>query len=144
MKIQEGETFMSEKNTAVSGENRFLLLQRLVAGLVLGTAFGLAMQWARLPLPVSIAVTFNGLFREFLDYSVPLLVLGYVTSGIAGLGHGAGKALGATLLLSAVCSPLPDSSPSESVTRRCRIFCRAARKSSTSAPKAARPFRRSS
>ena len=102
MKIQEGETFMSEKNTAVSGENRFLLLQRLVAGLVLGTAFGLAMQWARLPLPVSIAVTFNGLFREFLDYSVPLLVLGYVTSGIAGLGHGAGKALGATLLLSAV------------------------------------------
>ena len=93
---------MSEKITAVSGENRFLLLQRLVAGLVLGTAFGLAMQWARLPLPVSIAVTFNGLFREFLDYSVPLLVLGYVTSGIAGLGHGAGKALGATLLLSAV------------------------------------------
>ena len=93
---------MSEKITAVSGKSRFLLLQRLVAGLVLGTAFGLAMQWARLPLPVSIAVTFNGLFREFLDYSVPLLVLGYVTSGIAGLGKGAGKALGATVALSAV------------------------------------------
>ena len=29
---------MSEKITAVSGENRFLPLQRLVAGLVLGTA----------------------------------------------------------------------------------------------------------
>ncbi len=49
-----------------------------------------------------VTATFNEHFLEFLDFSVPLLVLGYVTSGIAGLGKGAGKALGMTVVLSGV------------------------------------------
>ena len=91
---------MSEERTA-SSKNRFALLIRLAVAIALGIAFGLAARALSWELPVRIAATFNGLFKEFLDYSVPLLVLGYVTSGIAGLGTGAGKALGATMLLSA-------------------------------------------
>ncbi|MBP5211786.1 MAG: cation:dicarboxylase symporter family transporter [Pyramidobacter sp.] len=90
---------MSERQDAPF-RTRFALLIRLVIAILLGIAFGLTMKALNLPLPVRITATFNALFKEFLDYSVPLLVLGYVTSGIAGLGKGAGKALSATMLLS--------------------------------------------
>ncbi|MBP5211378.1 MAG: cation:dicarboxylase symporter family transporter [Pyramidobacter sp.] len=92
---------MREENAA-SKKRRFALLIRLVTAILLGIAFGLTMRAAGLSLPVRVSATFNALFKEFLDYSVPLLVLGYVTSGIAGLGKGTGRALGATILLSFV------------------------------------------
>ena len=83
-------------------KSRFALLIRLAAAIALGSVFGLAMRAAGFLLPVRVTATFNALFKEFLDYSVPLLVLGYVTSGIAGLGKGAGRALASTVLLSAL------------------------------------------
>ena len=83
-------------------KSRFALLIRLAAAIALGSVFGLAMRAAGFSLPVRVTATFNALFKEFLDYSVPLLVLGYVTSGIAGLGKGAGRALASTVLLSAL------------------------------------------
>ena len=111
---------------AAPAQNRFTLLLRLGAGIVLGTVFGLAMKAGGWPLPVCVTATFNEHFLEFLDFSVPLLVLGYVTSGIAGLGKGAGKALARRW-------PFPPSSSLPRASARsgapgwlCRTCCRQA------------------
>ena len=42
---------------------------------------------------------FNSLFGSFLDFVVPLIILGLVAPGIAELGRGAGKMLAVTLLI---------------------------------------------
>lgn len=46
-----------------------------------------------------IFVTFNSLFGNFLNFIIPLLILGLVAPGIAELGRGAGRMLGVTTLL---------------------------------------------
>ena len=46
-----------------------------------------------------VFVTFNSLFGNFLNFIIPLLILGLVAPGIAELGKGAGKMLGVTTLL---------------------------------------------
>ena len=46
-----------------------------------------------------VFVTFNSLFGNFLNFIIPLLILGLVAPGIAELGKGAGKMLGVTALL---------------------------------------------
>ena len=52
---------------------------------------------------VRIFVTVNSLFGNFLNFIIPLLILGLVAPGIAELGRGAGRMLGVTALL-AYCS----------------------------------------
>lgn len=44
-------------------------------------------------------VTFNGIFSEFLNFSIPLIIVGLVTVAIANIGKGAGKMLLATVLI---------------------------------------------
>lgn len=44
-----------------------------------------------------IFVTFSSIFGNFLGFIIPLLILGFVTAGIAELGTGAGKLLGITV-----------------------------------------------
>ena len=44
-------------------------------------------------------VTFNSLFGSFLNFIIPLLILGLVAPGIAELGRGAGRMLGITTLI---------------------------------------------
>ena len=52
------------------------------------------------PAPlVRIFVTFNGIFSEFLNFSIPLIILGLVTVAIADIGKGAGKMLLITALI---------------------------------------------
>ena len=46
-----------------------------------------------------VFVTFNSLFGNFLNFIIPLLILGLVAPGIAELGRGAGRMLGVTTLL---------------------------------------------
>ncbi len=52
---------------------------------------------------VRVFVTVNSLFGNFLNFIIPLLILGLVAPGIAELGRGAGCMLGVTALL-AYCS----------------------------------------
>lgn len=52
---------------------------------------------------VRVFVTVNSLFGNFLNFIIPLLILGLVAPGIAELGRGAGRMLGVTALL-AYCS----------------------------------------
>lgn len=72
------------------------LILKLLAGIALGIAIGLwAPDWA-----VRILLTFKELFGQLLFFTIPLLILFYITSGIAGLPQGSGRLLGHTLGLS--------------------------------------------
>ena len=48
---------------------------------------------------VRFFVTFNGIFSEFLNFSIPLIIVGLVTVAIADIGKGAGKLLLITTLI---------------------------------------------
>ncbi len=71
------------------------LLGRIVIAIVLGIGTGYLF-----PTPlVRLFVTFNGLFSEFLNFAVPLIIVGLVTVAIANIGKGAGKMLLITSLI---------------------------------------------
>ncbi len=69
------------------------LIVKLIAGIVLGILIGLyAPVWM-----IQILLTFKGLFGQLLFFTIPLLILFFITSGIAGLPRDSGKLLGGTL-----------------------------------------------
>lgn len=71
------------------------LLPRIIIAIILGILFG-----NFLPAPlVRLFVTFNGIFSEFLNFSIPLIIVGLVTIAIADIGKGAGKMLLITALI---------------------------------------------
>jgi Na+/H+-dicarboxylate symporter len=68
---------------------RIGLVGKLLVGIVIGVLFGL---WA--PVPVNrLVITAAGLFSLFLKFVIPLMILAFVTMGIADLTQGAGKLL---------------------------------------------------
>jgi hypothetical protein len=72
------------------------LLPRLIIGLVTGILIGLICSIIDVEWPVRLLATFNGVFGSFLGYIIPLIIIGFVTYGIADLGTGAGRLLGLT------------------------------------------------
>ena len=71
------------------------LLPRIIIALALGIVCGLFFPgWI-----VRIFLTVNSLFGNFLNFIIPLLILGLVAPGIADLGKGAGRLLLITALL---------------------------------------------
>lgn len=69
------------------------LIAKLVAGITFGIVVGLlAPAWI-----TQILLTFKVLFGQLLFFTIPLLILFYITSGIAGLPQGSGRLLGRTL-----------------------------------------------
>lgn len=71
------------------------LLAKIIIAIFLGVVCSYFM-----PAPlVRVFTTFNGLFGNFLDFIIPLIVFGLVAPGIAEIGKGAGKLLGLTVLL---------------------------------------------
>ncbi len=77
------------------------LLARIVIAIILGIAIGTVF-----PAPlVRIFVTFNGIFSEFLNFSIPLIIVGLVTVAIADIGKGAGKMLLVTALIAYFATP---------------------------------------
>jgi Na+/H+-dicarboxylate symporter len=75
-----------------------LLILKLVAGIVLGMLLGLyAPHWL-----TQILITFKALFGQLLFFTIPLLILFFITSGIAALPRNSGKLLGRTLGLAYV------------------------------------------
>ena len=76
------------------------LIPRMIIGIIAGILIGLYLpEWV-----VRIAVTFSTIFGSFLNFIIPLMILAFVTKGIADLGEGAGKLLGLQL-------PLPMDQP---------------------------------
>ena len=71
------------------------LITRLVIAIILGILIGKFMPlWF-----CRTVVTFSSFFSSFLKFVIPLMILSYVTIGIADLSEGAGKLLFTTVIL---------------------------------------------
>lgn len=68
------------------------LLPKLIIGIIIGIIIGTT----RIEFLTRLLITFSGIFGNFLNYIVPLLIIGFVAPGIAELGNKAGKLLGLT------------------------------------------------
>ena len=65
------------------------LLVRIIIAIALGVILGLV-----LPLPaVRVFVTFNSIFSHFLQFLIPLIIIGLITPAISEIGKSAGKLL---------------------------------------------------
>lgn len=78
---------------------RIGLLPRLAIAIVAGILIGLISRSTGNFVIVRLLATLNDIFGNFLKYIVPLIILGFVTPGIAELGKGATKLLVATAAL---------------------------------------------
>ncbi|RUO45674.1 dicarboxylate/amino acid:cation symporter [Idiomarina aquatica] len=69
------------------------LIIKLIAGILAGIVIGLyAPDWVS-----RLLLTFKDLFGQLLFFTIPLLILFFITSGIASLPNNSGKLLGKTL-----------------------------------------------
>ncbi|KOS63870.1 dicarboxylate/amino acid:cation symporter [Lysinibacillus sp. FJAT-14222] len=69
---------------------KFGLLAKIIVAILLAIILGNFM-----PEPfIRIFATFNGLFGNFLNFVVPLIIIAFIAPGIAQLGKGSGKLLG--------------------------------------------------
>ena len=71
------------------------LLPRIIIAIALGILLGNFLPGGM----VRFFVTFNSIFSEFLNFSIPLIIVGLVTVAIADIGKGAGKLLLITALI---------------------------------------------
>ena len=69
------------------------LILKLLAGIVGGILLGLFAP----DVLIALLLTFKGLFGQLLFFTIPLLILFFITSGIAGLPRNSGRMLGQTL-----------------------------------------------
>ena len=71
------------------------LLARIIIAIALGIGFGLV-----LPLPaVRVFATFNSIFSHFLQFLIPLIIIGLITPAISDIGKSAGKLLLLTTII---------------------------------------------
>lgn len=71
------------------------LLPRIIIAIILGILIGwIAPMWV-----ARLCATFNGVFSQFLNFLIPLIILGFVAPAIADIGKSAGKMLVVTALL---------------------------------------------
>ncbi|GAA0733186.1 dicarboxylate/amino acid:cation symporter [Clostridium oceanicum] len=74
------------------------LLPRLLLGILFGIGIGLISKSIEMYQVVRIFTTFSSLFGNFLNFCIPLIIVGFVAPGIADLGKGSGKLLGITVV----------------------------------------------
>lgn len=73
----------------------YWLLLKIVIAIILGIVIGaLVPEWT-----IRIFATFNSIFGNFLNFVIPLIILGFIAPGIGSLGRGAGKLLGLTAVI---------------------------------------------
>lgn len=76
-------------------KHSFDLIIRVIIAIILGVLVGLYLP----PIVTQIAYTGASLFSEWLSFVIPLMILAFVTKGIADLDEGAGKLLILTVIL---------------------------------------------
>jgi Na+/H+-dicarboxylate symporter len=69
------------------------LIAKLIAGIIAGILIGLYAP----DFLIQLLLTFKGLFGQLLFFTIPLLILFFITSGIAGLPRNSGGLLARTL-----------------------------------------------
>ena len=72
------------------------LLPKLVICIALGIVIGAVSSSAGIQFPVRLLATYNTIFSQFLNFVIPLIIVGFIVPGIADLGTGAGKTLAGT------------------------------------------------
>ena len=72
------------------------LLIRLIIGIIAGILIGMCGQWFGI---IRLLATFTSLFSTFLSFMIPLIILSFITVGMAELGKKANRLFGLTLLL---------------------------------------------
>ena len=79
-------------------KKKMSLLLKLVIAIVLGIVVGFVTpgMGAFGEVIIRIGATYNSIFGNFLNFVIPLIIIGFVAPGIADLGAGAGKTLAAT------------------------------------------------
>lgn len=71
------------------------LLPKILIAMVVGVGAGYVMpDWG-----TRTFLTFNGVFSQFLGFTIPLIIVGFVAPAIADIGNKAGKMLVATALI---------------------------------------------
>ncbi len=71
------------------------LLARIIIAIALGIGLGLV-----LPLPiVRVFVTFNSIFSQFIQFLIPLIIIGLITPAISDIGKSAGNLLLLTTII---------------------------------------------
>lgn len=74
---------------------RFTLLPQIIAAIILGIIAGAFIpEWI-----ARIFLTFNAIFSQFLNFLIPLIIIGFVAPAIADIGKSAGKMLLVTAVL---------------------------------------------
>lgn len=68
----------------------------LLPKLILAIIIGILIWMTRIEFLVRLMATFSGVFGNFLQFVIPLIIIGFVAPGIGDLGKGAGKLLGIT------------------------------------------------
>ncbi|MCR1950116.1 dicarboxylate/amino acid:cation symporter [Clostridium sp. DSM 100503] len=69
------------------------LILKIFIALVLGISFGIIFKNLNIDFPIRLLATFSELFGSFLSFIIPLIMIGFIVTGIASLGHKSGKAL---------------------------------------------------
>ena len=74
------------------------LLPKLIIAIALGLIVGFACQnfGDAGELIIQIGATYNSIFGNFLNFCIPLIIIGFLLPGIADLGSGAGNTLAST------------------------------------------------
>lgn len=71
------------------------LLPKLILGIIIGIIIGKM----KVMFIIQLLATFNGIFGNFLNFLIPLIIVGFVAPGIGDLGGNAGKLLGAAVVV---------------------------------------------
>lgn len=76
------------------------LLPKLILAITIGIIIGcIKGENTFVTFIIRSLATFNQIFGNFLGFVIPLIIIGFVASGIGDLGKGAGKLLGITTIL---------------------------------------------
>nr|WP_134699655.1 dicarboxylate/amino acid:cation symporter [Ammoniphilus sp. YIM 78166] len=79
------------------------LIPKLLAGIILGMVAGLYLP----DEGVRVFITVKGIIGQFIGFTVPLIIIFFITSGVAQLGNQSGKTVGMTVAvayLSTICA----------------------------------------
>lgn len=75
------------------------LISRIFICLILGILIGIICRSADIILPIKIVSTIGDLFKNFLSFVIPLIILAFIIPGIATLGKKSGKGLFITTIM---------------------------------------------
>ena len=69
------------------------LISRIIFFLIVGISIGFVCSQFELLIPIKILSTFSSLFKNFLSFVIPLIIIGFIVPGIASLKGKSGRGL---------------------------------------------------